>query len=183
MMKGARRCASPSLLALAYFMAGEIRLDTAPDEAARLFERSLAEAAKVPNRFVLGIAGLSAISAAAHTAAPRTALGRYPALIEHWSRSGAWNHQWVTIRKLIAALARADQHEAAAVLHGALCASATATPLAGSDATRLEAVVDRLREELGEDELAAMRARGVALGDSGAVAYALTTLRELVGSS
>lgn len=183
MMAGALTCGSPSLLALAHFVAGEVRLDTAPEEAAPLFERSLAEAAKVPNRFVLGIAGLSAISAEAHTADPLTALGRYPALIEHWSRSGAWNHQWVTIRKLIAALAGAGQHEAAAVLHGALCASATATPLAGSDATSLEAVVDRLRKALGEDDLATMRARGAALGDTRAVAYAITTLRELVGSS
>jgi hypothetical protein len=183
MMAGTLTCGSPSLLALAHFVAGEVRLDPAPEEAARLFGRSLAEAAKAPNRFVLGIAGLSAISAEARTTDPLTALGRYPDLIEHWSRTGAWNHQWVTIRTLIQTLARAGQHEAAAVLHGALCASATATPIAGSDATRLEAVVDRLREELGDDALAALRARGAALGDTGAVAYAMTTLRELVPSS
>lgn len=180
-MAGALTSGSPTLLAWAHHVAGEVRLDTAPEEAAPLFERSLTEAAKVPNRFVLGLAGLSAISAEARTADPRTALGRYPDLIEHWNRTGTWNQQWVTIRTLIETLARAGRSEAAAVLHGAVCASPTATPLIGPDATRQETVVATLGKELGEERLAALRARGAALGDPGAVAYAMTTVRELVG--
>jgi predicted ATPase/class 3 adenylate cyclase/DNA-binding SARP family transcriptional activator len=172
----------PSLLAFAHYVAGEVLLDANPAGARPLLEQSLVEAGKVPNRFVLGIAGVSAIAAAARTGDSDTALARYPDLIEHWSRAGAWNQQWLTIRTLIETLTRIGASEAAAVLHGALCASPSATALVGADAERLQAAVGELTARLGEDERSALQARGAALGDAGAVGYALTTVRALVGS-
>lgn len=179
-MAGALRCPNPSLFGWAHYVAGEVRLDSRPEEAVPLFQRSLAEAGRVPNRLILGLAGLSAVSAEARTADPELALRRYPDVIEHWSRAGAWNQQWATLRTLIETLARAGHGEPAAVLYGALCASPTATPLIAADATRLEGAVARLRTELGEEQLAAATARGAALGDIGAVSYAIQTLRALV---
>jgi len=172
----------PSLLAFAHYVAGEVRLDADPAGARPLLEQSLVEAGKVPNRFVLGIAGVSAIAAAARTGDPDTALARYPDLIEHWSRAGAWNQQWLTIRTLIETLTRIGANEAAAVLHGALCASPSATAIIGADAERIQAAVGELTARLGEDDRSALQARGAALGDAGAVGYALTTVRALVGS-
>ena len=66
----------------------------------------------------------------------------------------------------------------AAVLHGALGASPTATPLVGADAARLAIVEDGLRHDLGED-FEALTTQGAGLGDVGAVSYAVETLRGL----
>jgi predicted ATPase/class 3 adenylate cyclase len=180
LLAGAATGRNPTTLAWAYYFAAEVRLETAPAEAAPLLDRSLAEAGRVPNRFLLGVARLSAVSIQARSGDPAAALARYPDLLEHWNRAGAWNQQWFTIRTLIEALARTGQNEAAAVLHGALCTSPTATPLAGPDAARLAAVVDRLRGDLGPERLEALRARGASLGDAGAVSYAIEILRDLV---
>jgi hypothetical protein len=174
----ARPC--PTMLAWAHYVAGEVRLDTDAAQARPLLEQSLAEAAKVPNRFVLGVAGVSAIAAAARTGDPETALARYPDLIEHWSRTGAWNQQWLTIRTLIETLYRLGANEPAAVLHGALCASPSATALIGADLKRMETVLAGLTEAVGAPGLARLQGTGAALGDAGAVAYALSTLRGLV---
>ena len=98
--------------------------------------RSL-EVAEGSNRFVLGVAGLSLVSLDVRHGDPVEALGRYPGLIEHFQRAGSWIQQWITIRNLIQALPDAGGAEAAAVLYGALCASATAPPVAGEDHRRL----------------------------------------------
>jgi hypothetical protein len=84
----------------------------------------------------------------------------------------------VTIRTLIETFTATGQSYAAAVLHGALDASPTATPVTGADAVRMDDVLGRLRADLGPDALAAARIQGAALGDPGAVAFALATLRE-----
>jgi len=60
----------PSLLAFAHYVAGEVRLDADPAGARPLLEQSLVEAGKVHNRFVLGIAGVSAIAAQPARAIP-----------------------------------------------------------------------------------------------------------------
>lgn len=52
---------------MAYYMAGEIRLDTAPTDAARLLERSVELAARTGNRFNVGTAGLSLLGVHART--------------------------------------------------------------------------------------------------------------------
>ena len=133
-------------------------------------------------QFLRGVAGLSAVSLQARTGDPAAALERYPELIEHWHRYGAWNQLWVTLRTLIEVLARVGHAAPAAVLHGALGASPTATPLVGADAARLALVEYGLRGALGE-EFAGTDTRGAGLGDVGAVSYAVETLRGLAASS
>lgn len=180
----ATRAGHPGMLAWANYFAGEVRLDDDPAEAGAYLERSLAGAGGLASggQFLRGVAGLSAVSVQTRTGDAAAALRRYPDLIEHWHRSGVWNQQWTTMRTLIEALSRAGHPSPAAVLHGALCASARATPLAGADANRMGAVVNRLRGELGEDVFAALTAQGAGLGDAGAVSYAVDTLRALASS-
>lgn len=173
----AARCGSPSASASADYTAGEVLLDLDPARALPLLERARAKAAAVPSPFMKGVAGLSAISAQARCGDPQHALPHYPDLIEHWSRAGAWTQQWVTVRTLIEALAAVGRDEPAAVLHGALDASPTATPVTGADAARLERVLEGLADRLGTEGLVAARAHGAALGDPGAIAFALDTLR------
>ncbi|MCA1844144.1 MAG: hypothetical protein LC792_13360, partial [Actinobacteria bacterium] len=171
----------PGMLAWAHYTAGEVRLDSDPAAAGVFLERSVAEAEALGKRgrFLWGVASLSAVSLQARTGDPHAALGRYPALIEHWHQAGAWTQQWVTFRTLIEVLTRSGHATPAAVLHGALGASPTASPLAGTDASRMAAVLEQLQTQLGADEFAAATARGVALGDAGAVAFAVETLRAL----
>ena len=76
-------------------------------------------------------------------------------------------------------LAGTGRLEPAAVLHGAMTASATATPLVGSDARRIADVLHHLQNALGTDVLTEHQARGAALGDADALAYARDVLREI----
>jgi predicted ATPase/class 3 adenylate cyclase len=168
-----------TMRAWASYYAGEVRLETHPEEARVLLAASLTHAERVSSGLMLGAAGLSLLSLESRHGDPRAALARYPALIEHWERSSGWNGLWVSLRILVETLERAGHPEPAAVLHGALVASATAPPLIGQDAVRLSAVVDRLARALGSDALGTHQARGAGLGDKGAVAFALETLRAI----
>jgi hypothetical protein len=61
----------------------------------------------------------------------------------------------------------------AARLNGAITASATASPLAGADAARITEAVATMRARLGDERFEAAQAKGTALSDSEAVAFAL----------
>jgi predicted ATPase len=169
-----------TMRSMAYYCAGEIRLDSSAAEAGALLDRSIAEAARAGGRFYVGVAGLSAASVQARTGDAVTALARYPDLIEHWQRAGAWNHQWVTLRNLVETLALAGHDEPAAVLYGAMCASPSAAPLAGADAVRLADMLERLRLTDGEALLSQRQKQGAAMDDSAAVAYAIGVLRDIL---
>ena len=54
-----------------------------------------------------------------------------------------------------------------------MTASATASPLAGADAARITEAVAPMRARLGDERFQATRAKGAALSDSEAVAFAL----------
>src|SRR5207302_8397599 len=97
--------------AWAAYVAGEVRLDDAPEEAARLLEEAIDGAEVAHNEFIAGVAGLSAMSVQARVGDPREALRRYPALLDHFQRSGAWMQQWLTIRTLIETFARIGRDE------------------------------------------------------------------------
>ncbi len=114
---------NPTLLAFADYANGEIRLDRAPAEALPYLRRAAAAARRIGNRFIAGVAGLSAASCEARIGAPARALGQYGELIDHWHRTGAWNQQWITLRTLIELFARLGRDTDAAVLFGALTAS------------------------------------------------------------
>jgi predicted ATPase len=170
-----------TMRAWANYYAGEVRLETHPDEASALFRKSLAE--EISNRLLVGAAGLSAVSLEARHGDPRAALARFPELIEHWQRSGAWNEMWVTLRILIETLDRLGQSEPAAVLYGAISASGSAPPIVGQDASRLSVALEHLREGLGPDALRHHEEQGAELGDNGAVTFALAAIRSIVGGN
>jgi predicted ATPase/DNA-binding SARP family transcriptional activator len=164
---------NPSLDAWSDYINGEVRLDCAPLEALPYLRRSVAAARRIGNRTITGLAGLSAVSIEARVGDPLQALSQYGDLIDHWDREGAWNMQWTTLRTLIELLARLGRDAEAALLYGALTASATASPLAGADAERITEAVAAMRARLGDERFEAKRAKGAALSDSEAVAFAL----------
>jgi predicted ATPase/DNA-binding SARP family transcriptional activator len=164
---------NPSLDAWSDYINGEVRLDQAPLEALPYLRRSVAAARRIGNRTIAGVAGLSAISCEARVGDPDQALSQYGELIDHWHREGAWNMQWTTLRTLVELLTRLGRDADAALLLGAMTASATASPLVGADAARIAEVVATMRARLGDERFEALRARGAALSDSEAVAFAL----------
>ncbi len=164
---------NPSLSAWSDYVNGEVRLDHAPTDALAFLRRSVVAARRIGNRVIVGIAGLSAVSCEARVGDPEKALAQYGDVIDHWHRDGAWNMQWTTLRTLAELLTRLGRDTEAAVLYGAMQASATASPLAGADAARIAEAAATMRMRLGDERFEATRAEGAALSDSEAVAYAL----------
>jgi tetratricopeptide (TPR) repeat protein len=155
------------------YVAGEIRIDVAPDEALPLLRRSRDIARSVGNRFMSGIAGASVVSCAARVGDASTAIGGFADVIDHLQRGAAWPQLWTMIRALIETLARVGQYEDATVLLGALRASERAPAIRGPDAERMRAVIDNLRTHLGAEQSARLEARGARLGDEQAMTFAL----------
>ncbi len=155
------------------YVAGEIRLDSAPDEALPLLRRSSEIARRVGNRFMSGIAGASLVSCAARVGDATTAIGGFAEVIDHLHRGAAWPQLWTMVRALIETLTRVGQYEDAAVLLGALRASERAPAIRGADATRMRDVTGELRTQLGTEQCAQLEARGADLGDEQAMTFAL----------
>jgi predicted ATPase/DNA-binding SARP family transcriptional activator len=164
---------NPSLAAWSDYINGEVRVDHAPLEALPFLRRSVDAARRIGNRLIVGVAGLSAVSCEARAGDPNAALAEYGALIDHWHRDGSWNMQWTTLRTLIELLARLGRDTEAVSLYGAMTASATASPLAGADGIRIAQAVQTLRAHLGDERFETAQARGAAMSDNDAVAFAL----------
>ena len=172
---------SPVWRAYYDYVAGEIRLETAPREAQPFLLRSLDTARRAGNHGVQAVAGLSALSCAARLGEP-VDLGDFAELIDHWQRIGSWSQQWITVRTLVEMLTRLGRDEAAAVLHGALIGRETAPPIVGADAGRMAVAEATLRGRLGEEHFTRLHADGRALSDEDAIAFALKTVQPgLVG--
>jgi hypothetical protein len=158
------------------YVAGEIRIDSAPDEAVPLLRRSRDTALRVGSRFLAGIAGASAVSAAARAGEAGDVIAEYAAVIDSLHRSGASIQLWTAIRSLIETLTRLGHDDEAAVLYGALRATRAGSPIVGRDASRISEAAAALRARLGEEAFARREAEGAALGDERAIAYAVRTV-------
>lgn len=167
---------NPSTQGWAHYFAGETRVDSHPRIAIPMLRRAAAEAERAGNRFLLGVSLVSLASVQARLGDAAEILARYRWLITYWQQTGAWSQLWITMHSLIEALHRTAQPEPAAVLLGALSASPTAPPLNGPDADRLAAIETDLVERFGPDHYAELRARGTAMNDTAAIAYALAAL-------
>jgi predicted ATPase/DNA-binding SARP family transcriptional activator len=111
---------SPTMRAFAEYVGGEI--DNAaghPERSEDHYARAIDLARTSGATFVVGIAsvGLQTVRASAgHTA---DALRGYRDLIDYWSRTGNWNHQWTTLRNLADLLRQLGDHEPATLLDDA----------------------------------------------------------------
>jgi predicted ATPase/DNA-binding SARP family transcriptional activator len=173
----AGRSGCPTASAFCDYVEGEMRMDGLPAEALPLLERAWNTARTIGNRYLAAIAGVSALSCAARLRDPAPALGGFAELLEYFDRAGSRAQQWTTIRTLIETLARLGRVEPAAILYGALCASPNALPLIGGDAVRIQEAVATLERRLGPDRLEQLSARGAALDDDEAMAYAVRCTR------
>ncbi|MGH9185082.1 MAG: ATP-binding protein, partial [Acidimicrobiales bacterium] len=125
---------NPSMQAFCSYVAGELQLDVDPAAALPLLERARDLARHLGNRYLVAIAGVSAVSCAARIEHPAHSLGDYAELLDYFDRTGSLAQQWTTVRTLIETLTRQGADEPATTLYGALTASPSAPPLIGLDA-------------------------------------------------
>ena len=126
--------------------------------------------------FLAGVARHTLLTAAARADDPERALSRFGPLLDTWHAMGAWTQLWIAMRALAEALSRRGRHADAAVLLGAVRASARGGAESGADSARVQAIEAAARDALGP-RFAQLQAEGVALGDSGAVALARRQVR------
>jgi hypothetical protein len=102
--------------------------------------------------FVTGLAGASKVSIDARVGDPAAAAEDYRRLIDHWRRAGMWSTQWTMLRSIAGLLFRLGRHRDAAVLEGAVRATAAGHRIFGADAAALDRLSAQLRAELGDDD-------------------------------
>jgi len=163
---------NPYVIAWGDYTLGEALASIDPVEASTAFDAALATARATRNRFLEGVALVSAASMRARSAQPHVALPLFSQVIDHWQRAGNWTQQWITIRNVIDLFAHLEADAPAAVLCGALAASRTAPGLFGADADRLTSTQATLCTRLGNPEYQRCQARGAAMTDDAAVAFA-----------
>jgi hypothetical protein len=170
----ADRCGSPSALAFAHFVAGDVAAVERPEQAERHFCTAIGLAGSVGSRLIVGYAevGLAASQARRHDVV--AALEHYGSAIAEWHR--AWNALWVTFRTLIGLLVNVNAYEDAAVLSGAAESARAVFPPFGNDAATLRDAKERMRSELGDAALRQCADKGSVLREDEVVPFALDAL-------
>ena len=87
-----------------------------------------------------------------------------------------WSTQWTMLRAIAALLARLGRFHDAAVLEGAVRATAAGHRIFGADEVALTELAALLRAELGADAYEAARRQGAVLDGDAAVEHALRAL-------
>ena len=173
---------APSDQAWLAYVEGEITLDRDPDRALAVLDRAVVLADSVGNRYLGGVARVSACSLRARVGDAAEAIGAFAAVIDHWRRQGARTHQLTTLRNLVGLFARIGSARQAAELLGAVDNDKVA-PTFGEEAARLAAVRRWAEESLGHDEAGRHLAAGAALSLDDAALTALTALAWLSGAT
>jgi tetratricopeptide (TPR) repeat protein len=129
--------AAPSDQGWVAYTEGEIVLDRDPARALDALDRAIALADSVGNRFLGGVARVSACSLRARVGDPGEAQVAFAEVVEYWRRRGARLQLVTTLRNLVVLLERLGSPGEAAMLLGAVEANATSAAF-GAEAARLE---------------------------------------------
>jgi sugar phosphate isomerase/epimerase len=168
--------AGTSYAAYTWYCAGEADIGIDDDRARLRFTRAIELAQETGASLVVGLAGASRASVEARVGDPRVAAEEYRWLIPHWRRSGVWSTQWTMLRSIAMLLERLGRHREAAVLEGAVRATAEGHRIYGADEAALAELSARLRSTLGEAGYDAARRDGERLAGDAAADLALRSL-------
>ena len=157
----------------------EVLMTSDPDRAGDVMEQVVHDARRLADRFLTGVALLSAASLRARHGNPVAAVPLFREVLEHWHRMGNWTQRWTTFRTIADVLAQLDDPESAALLLGAALAESRQAPVFGADAERLRDLQDRLRRRLGEQQLVQLLGRGADLPDGAVFQLARSALGRL----
>jgi predicted ATPase/DNA-binding SARP family transcriptional activator len=162
---------------LAYFH-GELLLEREPDAAAEALAEAIALSDSVGNRYLAGVARVSATSLQARVGEPGPALRLYADVLRHWLALASWSHLLTTLRNLVDVLDRVHADDAAAELRGAV-SRADLTPSYGTERHRLELAGAHLLDRMGQARFAARTNAGAARDLESAAQAALRALESL----
>ena len=154
---------------------GEVVLDRDPAQALAALDRAITLADSVGNRYLGGVARVSACSLRARAGDPHEAVGAFTSVIEHWRGQSTLKHQLTTLRNLTVLLERMGAVSEAAELLGSVQGDAVA-PSYGEEAARLEEVRSRLVRGLGHGEATRRLSAGAARSVDQAAVVALEWL-------
>lgn len=169
---------SPTALGWLAYTEAEIDLDADPSGAAAGLRRAVSLADSVGNRYLGGVARVSATSVAARHGDPGEALVSFEGVIRWWLERGDRTHLVTTLRNLVDVLRRLDAPAAAAELLGAVAGTRVSQTF-GAERELLDTTRERLAGVLGEAQLAELVARGAARDVEEAARAALDAARVL----
>jgi len=178
----AQQLGNPSMLALALYDQAEPLSMIEPETARDRYERAIGLARAAGSSFIEGIALVGLASLLGRSGRPGTALPQFLAIIDRWHDMGIWQHQWTTLRNLVQLLSRIGCDEDAAILSQAIEASKTAAVAFGTDAQRMADVTRTLRTALDKPSWSSAVARGAALSDEEAVAFARDAINRAINA-
>ncbi|MDQ4093173.1 MAG: transcriptional regulator, partial [Actinomycetota bacterium] len=111
---------SPTILAFGYYVVGEIDSAAGREELAEdHYVRAIDLARSSGATFIVGVTTVGLLAVRANTGRVDDALRGYRDVIDYFTRTGNWTHQWVTLRNLADLLHRLGDHDPAAQLHAA----------------------------------------------------------------
>ena len=170
---------APSDRAWILYAEGEALAEVDPVRSLEAFEQAIDLADDVGNRFLGGVARVSATSVHARAGEPQRALQAFAGIIDEWRRQGNLTHLVISLRNLVELFARVGAIEAAGELLGALQPTSV-TAAYGAEAQRLAEARATLERTAGEHAVARWVARGGGHDLRGATNTALAAIATLV---
>ena len=161
------------------YTVGEVLMDTDPDRAARVLAQTVQEARLIGDRFLTGVALVSAASIRARYGDARQAVPAFREVVEHWQQLGNWTQQWTTLRSVADLMERLGDGRSAALVLGAVRDTRRTGVIFGADAARLDDLQHRLATVLDAHKLAELMSRGAALSDAEALQVVRAGLDQL----
>jgi predicted ATPase/DNA-binding winged helix-turn-helix (wHTH) protein len=131
----AERLGSPTAMAWAYYVRGEVEHATRSGQADAWLESAVRTAGDAGVSFIAGVAMVTLASRRAHAGDVATAADLYRRLIAQWLRTGAWTQLWTTLRNAADLLLGHDD-ETAVRIWAAAHADPQAAALGGDAAVR-----------------------------------------------
>lgn len=161
----ARATGNPSARAQAHWSVGVALYDRDPEAALFELEQAMALARLVGNRMSVGSAGVPAEELRAMLAHGSRATDLSAAMdrLDYWLADGNTPTLWNTVRRIGLILSDLGAHESAAEALGAEAAATLKLPLRARERARYDAVVEALRNHLGEDRFTQVSGRGARL--------------------
>jgi predicted ATPase/DNA-binding winged helix-turn-helix (wHTH) protein len=172
---------APSDRAWILYADGEALAKIDPPRSLQAFEQAIDLADSVGNRFLGGVARVSASSVHARAGEPQPALQAFAGIINDWRRQGNVTHLVISLRNLVELFVRVGAFEAAGELLGALQLTSV-TAAYGAEAQRLTEARATLERTAGEHAVARWVARGRGHDLRGATAVALAAIAALLNA-
>lgn len=173
-----RSSLAPSDQAWLLYAQGEVVMDRDPLRALESLDAAVTLGSSVGNRYVSGVAMVSATSLRARAGERRTALETFASVIDHWRGQGNLPYQLTTLRNLVVLLQRMGAAPQAAELLGAV-GDGSVAPTFGEEAERLDRARAWLHDQMSRDELRRLTARGAARTVDQAAVAALEWIADL----